>query len=553
MPGKTRAPRAVASKGLQTGAGIDTSVARQPRGNEAAQARLGEPGGSDAGLASYEGALGEFLGGELYRAVQGALGFDRVKGHAHSAVGAALGALGDRLAGVDGVKADPAAIEALVGLLQAQLDPVLDGWLDGDGRELQAKLAGWAGASPRTVAGIALLAACGAVLANLEIPALEKRLHLGDGTDLEVEAELGRLRAAALRKVRAVLTHTSGPLIGALEVSHGEGGTTGAASVRVAEVGRTVEAKGTFDGDGLVVAGLSGEVKTAQGTTVKGRVSNERDREGAVATLGVARDDGPLAVTGDFAWDAGTGVMTVGASALRRLESAELSVSGSAGSDGSRAARAGVVQRKDWGELSASASSRKGAWGLSEEERLQIGVKYDREGLRASLDAAVARADGATTGTFSAKAEKDLGEGRRVGASLDLSAGADRLVEAGAYYGFKDPQAFRSWLLEYRHSSKLDDHQFKVAVEQTLGPVLLRAQSALAWGGSGRTVDASAHGAYFREKDTALIAGGSYRKDYESGRSSFTPEVGMQHKGVQVLFGYDAESKAATIRLGVPF
>lgn len=552
MSGKSRSPVTAVAKAPQLGAEVDPSTAQQARGNGAAQEKLTATGGGDAGLANYEAVLGEFLGAELYRAVQGALGFDALKGHAHGAVGAALAAMGGKLAGADGVTADPAAIEALVTMLQGQLDPVLDGWLDGDGRALQEQLKGWAGASPRAVAGIAMLAACGAVLANLEIPALKKRLNLGEGTDLDVEAQLGRLRAMTLKKVRATLTHTSGPLVGALEVTHGEEGTTGSASLKRTEEGRTVEAKGTFDGDGLVVAGLSGEVQTEHGT-VKGSLTRDRARDGAVATLGIAKDDGELALTRDFSWDAGSGVLSVGASALRRLETADLSVSGAAATDGSRSAQAGITSRKEWGEVSASASAKTGAWGVSEEQKVQAGVKYDREGLKASLDAAVARVNGAATTTLSAKFEKDLGEGHRTGGSLDLTAGAERFLEAGAFYGFKDPNAFRSWLVEYRHATKLDDHQFKVAVEQTLGPILVRAQSALAWGGSGRTLDASAHGAYFRDADTALIAGATYKRDFEGGKSTFTPEVGVQHKGVQVLFGYDAERKGATIRLGIPF
>ncbi len=539
-----------AAQSVGAGPTPEAAPERQARGNEAARARLPEQ--PDAGLARYEDALGEFLGGELYRAVEGALRFERLEGYARDALGGALGAMGGQLGQLDGVTADPAAVDALVAMVQARLDPVLDGWLAAEGHAVADRLSGWAGASPRAVAGVALLAAAGAVLADLEIPALKRLLKLGDGTDATVEVELGRLRALALKRVRATLSHASGPLVGAIELNHGEGGTTGAASLKLAEEKRSIEAKGTFDGDGLVVAGLSGRVETAAGR-IEGGITTERGREGAIATLGIAREEGPLALTGDFSWDAGTGALTLGASALRKLDDTELSAAVTGASDGSRSARAGVTRRRAWGEVSASASTSREAFGLSEEQKLQLGVKYDRETLRAALDAAVARANGSTTATLEASVERDFGDGRRVGATLDLAAGDNRLLEAGAFYGFKDPEAFRSWLVEYRHRSRLDDHALKIALEEAIGPVLVRAQSAVAWGGSGRTLDVSAHAAYFTAPETALVAGATLRRDFEGGRSAVTPEVGVQHKGVQVLFGYDAETKGATIRLGVPF
>jgi hypothetical protein len=546
MAGKTRSPTVAQAQG----AGPDAeapALARQPRGNEAAKDKV--PDAQDAGLASYESALGELLGGELYRAVQGALGFDALKGQAHSAVAAALSALGQQVSGADGVTAEPAAMEALVGLLQAQLDPMVDAWLAGDGRALQTSLAGWAGAHPRTVASIAMLAACGAVLANLEIPALKKRLALSSGTDLEIEAEVGRLRAIALKKLKATLTHTSGPLVAAIELTHGDTGTAGTASLKHAEEGKTIEAKGTFDGEGLVVAGLSGEVATSAGTKVKGNVEQKRGQDGVIASLGVAKEDGDLTLTNDYTWSAG--VLTVGASALRKMEKSEVSAAGSMGSDGSHSAKAGAKRATDFGEVSGAAESKAGAYGLSAEQKLSLGVKYEREGLKAALDAALTRTDGVTAGTVSGTVDRDLGDGTRYGGSLNLGVGSEPFIEAGAYYGFSDPAAFRSWLLEYKHTSKTDDHQLKVALEQTLGPVLVRAQSAMSWGGSGRALDLSVHAAHFQDADTAWIAGGTYKRG-ESG-SSFTPEVGFQHKKVQVLFGYDQEKKGATIRMGVPF
>ena len=66
-------------------------------------------------------------------------------------------------------------------------------------------------------------------------------------------------------------------------------------------------------------------------------------------------------------------------------------------------------------------------------------------------------------------------------------------------------------------------------------------------------VDASGHAGRFINSDTALVGGLNLQHNLGSGSTSVKPEVGVQYKGVQVLFGYDAKEKAGTIRLGIPF
>jgi hypothetical protein len=527
----------------------------QKYGNAAQQEKVGGGAGGDAGLASYEAALGDFLGGELYEAVSGALAFDKFSKMAHGAVDGALKAAVQAAGGWEKLKADPKALDALAEHLGQRADPLVDKWLAEDGKELQEKLAKWAGAHPRTVATVALLAAAGAVIANIDLPTLKQKFSIGKDTKGEIEAELGKIRSLALEKVRAKITHASGPLLAAVEVAHTNGKTEGSGELKLGkDDGNHLAVDGKFDDDGLKVAGLKGVLQTDAGK-LAGGVSSERGKEGPLASLTLEQKDGNTTLTSGFWYDAGTGVLTLGRDAVADLGggvTAKQTVRG--GSDGSGSMSTGLAYKADGLEASAGFSAKQGAYGLTEEQKLQLGLKYDRDGLKASFDADLASASNANRARLKGSVEKDFGDGHKAGGTLDASLGGDKdLLELGAFYGFKDPNSFNAWLVEYKYNSKLDDNQFKGMLQSTLGPVKMRYQGAMQWGGNGRNVDLAAHGAYFFDKDTAAIAGVGYRHDLDAGTGSLKPEVGIQHKGVQVLFGYDTQNKAGTIRLGIPF
>jgi hypothetical protein len=124
----------------------------------------------------------------------------------------------------------------------------------------------------------------------------------------------------------------------------------------------------------------------------------------------------------------------------------------------------------------------------------------------------------------------------------------------GAFYGFKDPNEFKSFLVEYKHKASISEHQLSLMVEETLSDVRLRWQQKLTWGGErGGQLESKFHGAKFLNKDAALLAGVEHQYDFKTGKSSFTPQLGVQYKGLPVLVGYDMEKKAVKIGVTIPF
>lgn len=551
MPSQRRqsAAKGAPAKSTPALAGTPAPEAATPaRGNAAAQEKVAPAETGDAGLANYQAALGDFLGKELYKAVGDALAWDKVGQAANDAVHAALAAGAGKLGGLDGVEADAAALDALVAAVEGHLAPHLKAFLEGDGKALHGKLTGWVGANPEAVAGAALLAAAGAVIANVDLPTLKKSFKLREGLDADVEAQLGKIRAISLQKIRAKLSYKAGPLAAAVKVGHEDGKTSGELEATVGEAGRQLKLDAKADEDGLKLFGVQGELVSGD-RTMSGGVSQARGG-GVIGTATLVRKDGSTTRTDDVKYDAGSGVLSVGRAAITKEDELTISKDMRWNSDGTNEAGASMSYSKDGLERSFSArhATTQGAGGLTDEDRLTFGMKYTKDDLKVALDAAFS-----STGTSSASGsvEKDLGDGTRYGADLKLADG--KLAEAGAFYGFKDAKEFRSFLLDYRYKADIDEHTFGMVVERQIGDVMARWQQKATWGATGSKLDTSLHAAKYIDDDTALIAGGHHYKDFETGKSTFKPEVGVQYKGVPVLVGYDTERKAVTVGISIPF
>jgi len=196
-------------------------------GNGAAGEKKKEPGDAEAagggkptGLANYEATLGKWLGSKLYAAVSKEITLDKMSGHADSAFASAVRSLGGYVKGAD-KDVDPGQVDKAVAALLAQFGKEAGKFVQSEGAGLQGALAGWVDANPELIVTLALLAAAGAVAANMEIPELSQKIGLADGLDARVSVRLGKLRDITLEKIEAKLAYKAGQLsasfTGALE------------------------------------------------------------------------------------------------------------------------------------------------------------------------------------------------------------------------------------------------------------------------------------------------------------------------------------------------
>ena len=167
--------------------------------------------GTASGLANYEATLGKWLGSKLYKAVADQLTLDKLASYAESGVGAALGPLGDYIKEADG-DVDPAVVDKAMKALEGALGKEANKFVQAHGKGLQKALQGFVDANPWLIVLLGLLAAAGAVAANMKIPDLSAKLKITDGLTAQVSARLGKLRDISLEKIEAKLQLNAGKL-----------------------------------------------------------------------------------------------------------------------------------------------------------------------------------------------------------------------------------------------------------------------------------------------------------------------------------------------------
>jgi len=209
------------SSSAAAGAAATEQAARGPMSAQASPSKGSQMGQTDPapktavkkksqGLQNYEATLGTYLGPKLYEAVSKELTQEKIGKHAESlvdgAIDFAVGSIGDQLDGISDKDAD-----VIGDALAAQYSHVASDWVNtADGQALVNKLNGWTDANPEAVATIALLAASGAVAANMKIPTLKKKWGITDDLTGSVAVDLGRIQNMGLERVKGRLDYGKG-------------------------------------------------------------------------------------------------------------------------------------------------------------------------------------------------------------------------------------------------------------------------------------------------------------------------------------------------------
>lgn len=180
--------------------------------------------GAAAGLQNYQQTLGTWLGSELYGAVSDELELNSLASHADKALTSAIKSAAsniDRLADNPNVYMDPNFADTFSRAVALEFEGVAAEWVrSSEGQRLVGRLNNWVDANPETVATVGLLAAGGAIAANMEIPELKHKFEISDELTASVGVQLGRFRDIALQEVRGKLEYHSGDLIMAFEAAH---------------------------------------------------------------------------------------------------------------------------------------------------------------------------------------------------------------------------------------------------------------------------------------------------------------------------------------------
>lgn len=168
-----------------------------------------EPEEKSAGLKNYEATLGKWLGPKLYKAVSKQITHEKMAKYADSGLKSALKALGKTMGDLSDGQMSDADVDLLVKALQKEYGTTAGKWVMEHGEGMTDALNGWVDANPELIVVIGLLAAAGAIAADMDIPAFSTSIGIKSGFSAEVGAKLGSLQNLALEKLEAGLSYKS--------------------------------------------------------------------------------------------------------------------------------------------------------------------------------------------------------------------------------------------------------------------------------------------------------------------------------------------------------
>ena len=505
--------------------------------------------GTAKGLENYQATLGQWLGGELYGAIAPHLTLEKMSGYADKALLSAFSALASEIEKLDPAdnKADMAKFSAA---FKEAFGTSAGEWLKEDGAGLASGLAGWVDANPELIVTTALLAAAGAIIANASIPELSASLGLGEDLKLKLGANIGKLRDISLQQVSAELSHATAPLVAAIKVSTGDTPKTEFSASYGGEE-RQVSVSGEVVGQDLNLLKINGLLQTGQGTLAGGYTQSNGNEKINVDFTG--KDGNTTRITG-VDYDPENGVLTLRNVLTQAEGSGSQSYSSSVSSNGNQSQSLSLsnsLGENLSGSLTLSqAAKRLGAsdsYQLSETQKASLGLNYNTADLKDALSLSTENQKHSASGSVDWK----NGSGLQGGANVSSQWGTSESLQVGAYFGFKNPDEFQTYMAKYSYqNSGLESHELGLMLEQKIGPIYTRVQQQFNHSMEGTDWSTTAQGAYFVSDKVALIGGAQYTGN-SSGESSIAPQLGAQINGIPLVVTHDFETNTTT--LGVTF
>lgn len=536
----------------------------------------------------YEDALGEWLGGQLFDLVHKELSAEKMMGHGNKGAEALMDLIADQIEKAAG-GGNEAALDASLNNLKAWAGEEAEAWLKTKkGQALIGKVTQWTETHPKTIATIAILAAVGAVAANVDLPKLKQKIKLGKGFSAEVEAELGKIRDIALESVGAALAYEKGDIKGEVKAGYENkekdgkdiSVTTVGASLSAGQKGQKGEIHGTgeftSDGDMKVDLGASGELgkgsasiahtwKEVAGTDSATTTAKIRygDKDQYIQTDGAFKSDNSfkLGLAGKLQLDDGYNLQ--GKASQERGADGTDRLAAGFGLGMARELSPGLNYRRDpmlSGErlgTSHALDYKKGPLSMgfkandymSGADSGSLGVKYSFDDLTSSLDMKFGD-------TNSLRGSVKGREGKYVyGGGLNLDLDRSMINEASLMFGYDDPKAFEAAIFEYKHLKAPDvtTDEFKLRLEHTIGDYKLRAMG----GGTMKDGDFSRGNAEIMghrsiTEDIGIIGGVGHQWGPDA-TGGTDVRLGVQVKKVPVFVNYDFEKKSVGIGITLSF
>ena len=531
MPAVTRRPSETTQSQTESG----TSQTPETAVQDPLQEQL-KDGGSAAGLANYQSSLGKWLGTELYEALAKELTLGALQEHATKAWKSALEAGVEGIDGIDGNDGESAAFTAA---LQEAYGQAAAEMLDTDtGKKVIGKLNGFVDANPRLILMVALMAAGGAIAANVPLPKLKETFKLGAGFSAKVGADLGKIRDIALKDLSAALEYNSGPLMAAVSINRNEDGeVSGNFKSTLGDDAKNLKADARITENGLEVATVKGLFTTEGGTKFEGGVTGGEGKS-TVATGSITTVEGDVTNVNSIKYDSDSGLLS-----FQNVKSTQLGKSGTLSTD-----VGGSSDGSSYGGISASgqvAPNTKGTAGFKQTlgtdgsvtNSLNGSLDYRHNDLNAGVSGNYVEGKG---GSLSANASGNLSDNVTAGGKITHNFGDSSSTSGNAFLKYDTPDLKLGG--DYSFDTKNDQHKASIYGQKKFGDdYSARLDASMLSNNSGTGFEAG--GLVHRKinDDFGVFGGGSYKQDADGGR--FVPKAGVEVKGVPLQYSYDPATK----------
>ena len=489
---------------------------------------------------SYESLLGSFLGGKLYEAMSKELSAEKLLGHGEKGVEGALGALTGLISPVDGFaamdeKAEADAVKKFGDAIGKWAQEEAVEWLKSDdGKAFLTKVNHWFEGNPGWVVAIAMVAAAGAVAANIDIPKIKQKFKIGDNVTMSAGIDLNKIRDIAFKGATVGVQYAKDGFKAGAEYGYeaGEGDTADKHSL-TASVGNkqnTLSTSASLQGEVLVIDTKG----THKGKGYSASAGLKHKKDGAdssnLANVGLKIGDKNENVTAAASYDLGTGALAINLGSLQQF--GDLSLRNTAGYDSKAGQTHGI--------------------GID----AQLAEKF-----KLSLDYRMSEVQGQS---LAVKGSKQWGEGNdqfSLTGSGKFNIDDGRVDSAKLGFSWRDKKEFSSIVAQLEHKYKdVPTTKLHLMAETTFGEIMVRGQNTTTLSDGNLAANWSqVHAAYAVTKDWTLYGGGKYGYQNQnigglndSQRGAWV-EAGAQFRGVALGISFRPEDKAVSFGITIPF
>ena len=494
-------------------------------------------GGAAAGLANYQASLSKWLGTELYGALSKELTLEALQGHATKAWKSALESGVKAIDGVDGNDSEAGKFTAA--LQEAYGEAAAELLTTETGEKIIGKLNGFVDANPRLILLVALLAAGGAIAANVSLPEFKQKFDLGAGFSGSVGADLGKIRDIALKDLSASLEYNSGPLIAAAAVNRDEDGeVTGTISAQLGDETKNIKGNAKFTADGVEIYGLSAMLKKDNGTSLSAGVTGGSNAS-TVVSGAITTQHGDTTQSTSANYDVGTGAVTIKNTTTTTLDSGT-KLKSEVGTSTEGSTYGGVSASGNLNEnttASAGFKQTQSADGAIDNS-INGSVAYKKDDLSADITGNYSDVTGGSiTGNIATK----IGENTSAGGSLTHNFGDESGTKGSGYVDYKTLD------LRLRTGFNFDTANNGYGVnglaQKSFGDDWKgRVQGSYNTSDKGTNAEFGGLAYHKFNKDLSVFGGGAVRYDDVQG-TRFVPKVGVEVKGVPIEYSYDPKTK----------